>query len=97
MAKENMQEYGTSVKIVDETVRIAKEFLETHPEEIANPGLRKEGYSKDATQISIFLGWETSRVSYSLQRLNLIQQGALDKEAIESMPTERHAREFRGV
>ena len=38
MANENMQEYQTSIAIIDETVRVAKDFLITHPEEAKKVG-----------------------------------------------------------
>ena len=31
MANENMQEYQTSIVVIDETVRVAKDFLEKYP------------------------------------------------------------------
>jgi len=33
MANENMEEYRTGPAIIDETVRVAKKYLEEHPEE----------------------------------------------------------------
>ena len=34
MANENMEEYRTGPAIIDETVRVAKKYLEEHPEEL---------------------------------------------------------------
>jgi hypothetical protein len=48
----------------------------------------------DIKTISEFLNWPKSRVQFSLERLNLINQGKIDKEAINSMPTDRMARSF---
>jgi hypothetical protein len=44
--------------------------------------------------IARFLGWTSSRVGYSLERLHLIDEGILDKESVESMPTDNAAREL---
>jgi len=59
-------------KVIDETVRVTKQFLEEHPEEykkVTSTGgnLDKVGYKT----ISRFLNWPESRVSYSLERLRL--------------------------
>ena len=41
--------------------------------------------------IASFLGWPESRVSYSLERLKMITDDTIDKEVIDSFPTERAA------
>ncbi|MBN2481944.1 MAG: hypothetical protein JXB19_09400 [Bacteroidales bacterium] len=94
MANENMDEWKASIKVIDETVRVAKKFLEEHPEEksksqndLAIHGLQK-GISKEAQIIGEFLKWGAMRISYSLERLKLIEEDIIDKEIIESMPTE---------
>ena len=46
MANENMEEWTTEVQVIDETIRATKKFLGKHPEEIANPGWRKEKYRR---------------------------------------------------
>jgi hypothetical protein len=101
MANENMEEWRLGPKIIDETVRVTKKFLEEHPEEVKK-------YRKDASggvsvgtpeivgidTISRFLGWNRTRVQNSLERLHLIDEGILDKEAVESMPSDNAAREL---
>jgi len=49
-----------------------------------------------AWQISEWLrgNWSEKRVYHSLDRLGLIEKGELDKEAVESLPTEKAARDF---
>lgn len=96
MANENMQEWSHSIGVVDETVKVAKEYLES-----SNPGTRtlRGGASKyqntvNAPEIAEFLGWNTSKVIHSLRRLNLINDGVVEKETIEALPTETHAVEF---
>lgn len=100
MANENMDEWKTSVKIIDETVRVTKLFLEQHPEEkikaeneLAIHGLQK-GISKESQIIGEFLKWGAMRIGYSLERLKLIDSDIIDKDIIESLPTERAARDF---
>jgi len=102
MANENDESWGTTPKIVDETVRVTKKFLENHPNElkkVAPTGatLGKAGH----IIISKFLkgSWNETRVHYSLERLGAIEteetdEKHVDKEAIELMPTERAARDF---
>lgn len=47
-----------------------------------------------ADLIARFLNWKEFRVGYSLERLHLIDEKIVDKEAVESLPTERAARDF---
>ena len=70
MANENMEEYRTGPAIIDETVRVAKKYLEEHPEEKMNLSavderLRSKNYPIGAKVISAFLNWPESRVGYS--------------------------------
>lgn len=89
MANENMDEWKVSPSVIDETVKVAKQFLEQHPEEV-----NVSGETINHRLIAKFLGWNETRVYNSLERLKLIDQNELDKEVIKVMPTERHAREF---
>jgi hypothetical protein len=86
-------------KVIDETVRVTKRFLEEHPEEAKKMGVPKfppiGGNIKIGVDIiSRFLGWNHTRVSYSLERLKLIDEGILDKEAVESLPSDNAARDL---
>ena len=99
MANENMEEYRTGPAIIDETVRVAKKYLEEHPEEKMNLSavderLRSKNYPIGAKVIASFLNWPESRVSYSLERLNLEKSGMVNRQAINKLPTERSARDF---
>ena len=93
MANENMEEYRTGPAIIDETVRVAKKYLEEHPEELGSHGSRGP-HEVGFKTISKFLGWPESRVSYSLERLNLEKLGMVNRQAINKLPTERSARDF---
>ncbi len=98
MANENDESWGTTPKIIDETVRVTKKFLEERSEILKR--LMPTGSSNlktaGATAISRFLGgnWLERRIYHSLERLGLIEKGELDKGAVESLPTERAARDF---
>ena len=105
MANENMDEWKVSPAVIDETVRVAKQFLEKHPEEIKtkNPIHKKSIHNAEdkiyywsilAYQIAEFLGWGEHKVWDSLDTISAIEKGEVDEEAIKDMPTERHAREF---
>jgi len=75
MANENMEEYRTGPAIIDETVRVAKKYLEEHPEEINGIGCSMEQAKAQGIGrqiIASFLNWPESRVSYSLERLKMI-------------------------
>ena len=78
MANENMEEYRTGPAIIDETVRVAKKYLEEHPEESPLP-LRGAVAGREI--VASFLNWPESRVGYSLERLNLEKSGMVNREA----------------
>jgi len=101
MANENDEQWAITPGIVHETVRVTKEFL------LSSHGLtfiktknpkRKIDYfhSQEAFQIAEFLGgnWNEYRVALALRRLESFAKGELDKKSVESLPTERSARDF---
>lgn len=91
----------------DETVRVARKFLEENLE-IAKKYVKPGGqFTAGAVPvgatpqigkyiISRFLGknWYPQRVKRSLERLKLYGEGRLSKEAINVLPTEGTARSF---
>jgi len=93
MANENMQEYSTSPATIDETVKVARQFLFDNPEVLSGVfnGTPQEKFG--APTIAKFLNWNESRVKFSLQRLNLIEEGKVSKE-INKLPTDGAARSF---
>lgn len=94
MARENETGKNLTIPNIDLTVKKAKEFLE------ANLSIaKKHGYQEGKgiigkRTISNFLGWDEFRVQNSLERQRGIDETHLDKEAVESMPTELAARDF---
>ena len=48
--------------------------------------LRSKNYPIGAKVISAFLNWPESRVSYSLERLNLERSGMVNRQAIKKEP-----------
>jgi len=97
MANENMQEWGHSIGVVDETVKVAKEYLEgrTFSEKRPTNNTKKEYQGKvNAPELAEFLGWSLAKVHSSLKRLNLINEGSVEREAVESLPSETHATNF---
>jgi len=101
MANENMDEWKTSPKVIDETVRVAKLFLQEHLEEAKlhakkSPLVKGDLVIGDAI-IARFLNWNETRVYYSLQRLGMIEKEEVEKEAIYDLPTDTSARTFSRV
>lgn len=100
---------GNGVSVTDETVRVTRQFLKEHPEEIKTPkpvdsrsklitcteSCKIYYNSPEAFQVSEFLGWNEKRVYESLLRIDAIDEGELDREAVESLPTEKAAERFR--
>ena len=97
MANENMQEWGHSLVVTDETVKVAKEFLELcHlPGKQHKAKLNKEYQNQvNAPEIAEFLGWNKHKVTESLRRMNLINEGVISKQAVETFDSERKAEYF---
>lgn len=106
MANENIESWGIIPKVIYETVRVTKKFLEKHPEIVK--GLIKKGAYHGTNinkltklligneVISRFLGknWSTSRVTLALHNLELFDNEEIDKEAVESLPTEQSVSDF---
>ena len=73
--------------IIDETVRVAKKYLEEHPEENSyQRGDSKTRSGIEAFNIATFLGWKEYRVYDSLERLNLEKSGMVNRQAIKKEP-----------
>ena len=94
MANENMDEWKTSPGVIDETVKVARTFLEQHPKEKELVSRGRPNQPVGAPMIADFLGWPTSRITYALERLGLIDEGIVEPEAVRNLPTERAARDF---
>jgi hypothetical protein len=76
---------------------IQKQFLKEHTEEIEKlPNRSGKGHhdSIEAFKIAEFLDWPESKVYTSLERIKMIEDKIIDKEAIEQFPTERSVRDF---
>ncbi|MBD3180751.1 hypothetical protein GF312_00565 [Candidatus Poribacteria bacterium] len=94
-----MDEWRTRPQVIDETVRVAKRFLEEHPDEARKYGQLKKSRSTDLNIIgyhilSRFLHWESSKIRHSLERLGMIKREELDEEISKSLPTDGSARTF---
>jgi hypothetical protein len=79
MANENLEEYRVTADIIDETVRVTREYImrsgKTPLAEIS------------ASDISQFLGgaWHEDKVSVSMQRLALFDRGTLVREQLAGL------------
>ena len=91
MANENMEEWQSSVAVIDETVRATIKFL-MHPD--ADEIGKKHPDYIGIDEISEFLGWNIGRVMNSFARINAIEQHNIDKKAVESLPTAKAATAF---
>lgn len=79
MANENMDEYKVTAEIIDDTVRVAREFIS---------GQTKTALSDiTASDISQFLSgnWSEDKVTVSLQRLGLFDRGTLKREQLKGL------------
>lgn len=104
MANENHESWGMLPKVIDETIRVAKKYLEEHPEEVERLLERTKASTGAFSEVGAdiihrFLGknWSESRISYSLERMDLhktkeTHEKHVDKKATDILPTERSAR-----
>ena len=104
MANENMEQWELNPTIITETVKVTREFLFSHQEIVRrldrSPQSETRSFDKSnaigARVITRFLGpnWKLDWVSDALLRLRMVKKNELDKEAIESMPSPRAAKDF---
>ena len=103
MANENMLEWGHSIIVIDETVKVTKKFLENDSAFLVgknahNKNSRGNQYTKfieaSGEDIADFLGWGKAKIFDSLKRIKAIEKGDVDKQAIELLPSPSHAKEF---
>jgi hypothetical protein len=79
MANENMDEYKVTSDIVDETVRVTREYIHTQTQTPLG--------EITASDISQFLSgcWHEDKVSTSLTRLSLFDRGTLQREQLKGL------------
>lgn len=96
MADENNSDYSSNVAVDLETVKVTRQFLKDHPEEIKTPRPVGEEYhwSPEAYKIHEFLDWNEQRVFEAIQQLDAINDGDIEKETIVNMPSRKAATRF---
>jgi len=79
MANENVQEFGVSSDIIDDTVGAARQFIS----KISKTPVR----DITASDVSQFLGgsWNEDKVQISLQRLGLFDRGTIKREQLKGL------------
>jgi len=85
MANENMSEWSSDIKIVDESVRVAREYLEK---------LFGDNKVCKAEDVAKFLGWAVSRVTSSFQRQSAVENGHISKENLDKFKNSHKAAYF---
>jgi len=95
MANENDESWGTNPKIINETVRVTKIFLENHPEIVKNLGVEVSALIGGGI-ISRFLGgnWDRRRVQRALERLGFGEFKEIDTGSTEMFENENQAKTF---
>jgi hypothetical protein len=79
MANENVNEYHVTSEIIDETIRVTREYIQTQT---------KTPLSEiSPSDISQFLGgtWNEDKVGISLQRLGLFDRGVIQREQLKGL------------
>ncbi|NCU42102.1 MAG: hypothetical protein EOM19_05305 [Candidatus Moranbacteria bacterium] len=94
MADENDEYYGASPSVINETVRVARDYLKEHPEEQPRPRAGTKN-STECQTIALFLGWKEHRIRESLEAIKDIDEGTIDKDTYERFKTQYQADAFR--
>jgi hypothetical protein len=97
MADENDEYYGTSPAVINETVKVARDYLKEHSEEVSTLR-RRSDFKKEhpwSSIVAMFLGWRESRIREALEALGDIEDEIINKDAYEKFPTQFQADEFR--
>jgi len=104
MASENNTDFRTSVAVTLETVKVARQFLKDHPEEVKTKNPVKQsactgacqGYvnSPEAFQIHEFLEWSEHKIYDAIIQLDAIKDGDIEEDVILNMPTFKAATRF---
>jgi len=99
MANENMADWSPSPAVIDHTVKVTREYLIAYPEIAKKYGqVHKSSQTGEnligAVLIANFLNWKQTKISDSLERLNIISSGTITQLTIECFDTEGSARTF---
>ena len=92
------ERYNRLPVAVDEKIKLVKQFLEENPA-VARKTL-SSGTSEvkrlriGAPMIAKYLGWNLTKVQESLERINLIDKGIVDPNAVYLFPTQASAINF---
>jgi ParB/RepB/Spo0J family partition protein len=103
MGGENDEAYSCLPGATDDTVKAARDFLDKNPDiarkilSSVSPEFKRARVG--APMIAAFLGknWTENRVKTSLERINLVESGKVDAEAIYKFPTMASADRFAEV
>jgi len=97
MANENVDEWKATPSVIDQTVKVTREFLIDHPEIASKYGqVKKSSQTGEdiigADLIARFLNWKPTRISEALERLHLIDNGEATQLTFEYLNTPGSAR-----
>ena len=99
MANENMGDWATTSTVIDQTVKVTKDFLLSHPEIALKYGQVHKYSSTDENMIGAiiianFLGWKQQTITDSLKRLKMFDNGEATQLTFEWFNTQGSARTF---
>ena len=80
MASENSDEYKATPDVLDETIRVAREYIQRQT--------KTPLHEISASDIAQFLGgsWTEAKINVSLQRLGLFDRGVVKREQLKGLP-----------
>lgn len=98
MSRENADEWACPIAAIDDAVKAVRDYLKINPESLRDPLSSTPDQDKrlriGARVIAEFMGKKEGTVRNSLERLNLIEGGEVDRDALYLMPSSASAERF---
>ncbi|NIO49699.1 MAG: hypothetical protein GTN73_09745 [Candidatus Aminicenantes bacterium] len=92
------EKYNRLPSTIDNKIRKVKQYLEENPAEarktLSSGTCEVKRVRIGAPMIKKFLGWNLTKVQESLERINLIDKGIVDQNAVYLFPTQASAINF---
>jgi hypothetical protein len=98
MSRENAEEWACPIAAIDDAVKAVRDHMTTHRDSfrdnLSSTPDQDKRFRIGAKVIAEFMGKKEGTVRSSLERLNLIESGEVDSEALYKMPSSAAAERF---
>jgi hypothetical protein len=98
MSRENAEEWACPIAAIDDAVKAVRDHMTTHRDSfrdnLSSTPDQDKRFRIGAKVIAEFMGKKEGTIRSSLERLNLIERGEVDREALYKMPSSAAAERF---